>query len=198
MNFLGHAYIARNHPDLIAGNFAGDSYKGKIENFDLPNNIIQGIRLHRYIDDFTDRSDFILEAGHIFLDHGIKKIAYIATDLFVDHYLAREWIKYSSKDYEMFVDAVYKYTDKYLDLLKPDFQGMFANLKEYGWFFDYPTEDGMRLILKQFSNRIRFENELPRCMDIYLNHQSHFDHLFSSFLIDIKQESVEFIEDLLS
>lgn len=196
MNFLGHAYIARNHPELIAGNFAGDSYKGRLDNFDLPKNIIDGVKLHRYIDDNTDHSVLILEAGHIFQDNGIKKIAYIATDLLLDHYLAREWIKFSSKDYELFIQAVYKFTEKYLDLLKPDFQGLFANLKEYGWFFDYPTENGMRLILEQFSNRIRFQNELPRCMDIYLEHQAQFDHLFSTFLIDINMRSVEFIEQL--
>lgn len=196
MNFLGHAYIARNHPELIAGNFAGDSYKGNLDNFDLPKHIIDGIRLHRYIDDTTDHSIIILEAGHIFQANGIKKITYIATDLLLDHFLAREWMKFSSKDYELFIQAVYKFTEKYLDLLKPDFQGLYANLKEYGWFFDYPTEQGMRLILEQFSNRIRFQNDLTRCMDIYLENQAQFDHLFATFLIDIKLSSVEFIEQL--
>ena len=196
MNYLGHAYIARNHPELIAGNFAGDSYKGKLDNFDLPKNIIDGIKLHRYIDDFTDHSDIIIEAGHIFQDNGIARISYIATDLLLDHYLAREWLDYASKDYVEFVEAVYMHTEKHLKVLMPDFQGLYANLKEYGWFFDYPTEKGMRLILEQFSNRIRFQNELPRCMDIYKEHQGHFDHLFSTFLMDINQNSVEFIEQL--
>ena len=196
MNFLGHAYIARNHPNLIAGNFAGDSYKGKLDNFDLPKNIIQGIKLHRFIDDYTDHSETILTAGHIFHAEGIKKIAYIATDLLLDHYLAREWVNFSSKDYAEFIDEVYKNTERFLPQLMPDFQGLYANLKEYEWFFDYPSEDGMRLILKQFSHRIRFENELPRCMDIYLAQQSTFDELFSNFLIDISERSVEFIDEL--
>lgn len=194
MNFLGHAYIARNHPELIAGNFAGDSYKGSLENFDLPKHIIDGVRLHRFIDDFTDRSALIIEAGHLFQDNGINKISYIATDLFLDHFLAREWSEFSSKDYKQFVDNVYLHTDKYLTLLKPDFQGMYANLKEYGWLFDYTSKTGMELILQQFSNRIRFENDLPDCMAVYMKNQTHFDDLFYSFLIEIKRFSVEFIE----
>ena len=196
MNFLGHAYIARNHPELIAGNFAGDSYKGHLENFDLPKNILDGIKLHRYIDDTTDHSEIIIKAGHILQDHGIKKIAYIATDIIMDHYLSREWVKYSSKDYKLFVDRVYEHTDKDLPLLATEFQQMYSALKQYGWLFDYPTEGGIRKILGQFSHRIRFENELPRCMDIYKKEQKTFDELFSSFLVEIKRSSVEFIEAL--
>lgn len=196
MNFLGHAYVARNHPELIAGNFAGDSFKGKLENFDLPKNIIDGVKLHRYIDDTTDHSEIILGAGHIFQEAGIKKISYIATDIIMDHYLAREWVKFSSKDYDTFVHKVYEHTDKYLDQLPADFNWMYQNLKNYGWFYDYPSVEGMRKILTQFSRRIPFENDLPRCMDLYLEHQEAFDTAFSNFLIEIKQSSVEFIEAL--
>ncbi|MBD3637265.1 MAG: DUF479 domain-containing protein [Crocinitomicaceae bacterium] len=196
MNFLGHAYIARNHPELIAGNFAGDSYKGNLDNFDLPKNIIDGIRLHRYIDDFTDHSDLILKAGHIFRLQGIQKIVYIGTDIIMDHYLAREWNVYSSKDYDLFVQRVYQHTDKYLEHLAPEFQGLYTSLKKYKWLYDYPTESGIRKILTQFSQRLRFDNELIRCMDVYLENQVELDHIFSTFLIEIKHASVEFIEKL--
>lgn len=194
MNFLGHAYIARNHPELIAGNFAGDSYKGKLDNFDLPDHIIHGIKLHRYIDDFTDHSEKILTAGHIFQEAGIKRIAFIATDIIMDHFLAREWVRFSSKDYDDFVQAIYTHTDKYLEILDPEFQSLYKNLKLFGWLFDYPTESGIRKILRQFSNRIPFDNELERCLDIYLENKLSFDKHFASFLVEIKEDSVEFIK----
>jgi acyl carrier protein phosphodiesterase len=196
LNFLGHAYIARNHPALIAGNFGGDSYKGSLDKFDLPKHIIDGVKLHRFIDNYTDQSQTILDAGHFLQSKGINKIAFIATDILLDHFLAREWINFSSKDYDTFIQEVYLHTEKYLDLLMPDFQGLYANLKEYGWLYDYPSEEGMRMILTQFSNRIRFENDLSECMDIYLKNQSLFDQLFLDFLIDIKQASGEFIAAL--
>ncbi|MCB9222839.1 MAG: ACP phosphodiesterase [Crocinitomicaceae bacterium] len=196
MNFLGHAYIARNHPELIAGNFAGDGYKGNLDQFDLPKNIIDGIKLHRFIDDFTDHSEQILNAGHIFHDNGIHKIAYIGTDIIMDHFLAREWVRFSTKDYDHFIQAIYLHTDKHLDLLDDRFQSMYKNLKLFGWFFDYPTEHGIRKILTQFSNRIGFENDLVKCLDVYLSHKLTFDKLFASFLVEINEKSVEFIQEL--
>jgi acyl carrier protein phosphodiesterase len=114
----------------------------------------------------------------------------------MDHYLAREWVKYSTKDYDQFVQGVYQYTDKEIDILDTEFQFLYKNLKLFGWFFDYPTEHGIRKILTQFSKRIRFENDLANCMDIYLNNQEDFDALFASFLVDIKDKSVEFISKL--
>jgi acyl carrier protein phosphodiesterase len=196
LNFLGHAYIARNNPQLIAGNFAGDSYKGNLDNLDLPEHIVKGIKLHRYIDDFTDHSEKILSAGHLFQEEGIRRISFIATDIIMDHFLAREWVNFSSKDYDQFIDKVYHYTDEYIELLDPEFQGLYKNLKLFGWFFDYPSVGGIRKILSQFSNRIPFENELVRCLDIYIEKQAEFDQLFASFLIDIKEDSVEFINRL--
>ncbi|UKN01839.1 ACP phosphodiesterase [Paracrocinitomix mangrovi] len=196
MNFLGHAYIARNNPELIAGNFAGDAYKGNLEHFDLPKNIINGVKLHRFIDDYTDHSPYILEAGHIFQSKGIKKITYIATDIIMDHFLAREWNSYSKKDFNIFIDQVYQKTDQYLTDLDPGFIRMYNNLKHYGWFFDYSTEEGIRKILWQFSKRINFENDLPKCMDIYVENKGQFDELFGTFILDIKEQSRQFIEGL--
>ena len=103
MNFLGHAYLARNNPELIAGNFAGDGYKGNLDNFDfLPSNILNGVRLHRKIDDITDTNSDIKSAGKIFQENGVSKVAFIATDILLDYYLSSRWGSYHKSDYEVF------------------------------------------------------------------------------------------------
>lgn len=196
MNFLGHAYIARNHTHLIAGNFAGDSYKGNLDNFDLPKNIIDGVKLHRFIDSYTDQSAHIIEASHLFQAAGISKITYIGIDILLDHFLAREWKHYSTKEYSDFVDIIYQHTDNELALLDQEFRGMYSALKTYGWLFDYSKSEGIRKILNQFSNRVGFDNDLQKCLDVYLKFQTQFDELFRAFLIDINRESVEFIRNL--
>jgi len=67
MNFLGHSMISleidekidRNRKTLY-GNFAGDFYKGKIESIDLPDNLKEGLILHRIIDGVSDRNENFL------------------------------------------------------------------------------------------------------------------------------------------
>ena len=197
MNFLGHAYIARNHPHLIAGNFGGDSYKGNLEKFNhLPKNILDGIKLHRFIDNFTDHSEHILKAGKYLQEKGIKKIAFIATDILVDYYLAGNWSKFSGQTYDEFLEFVYHHTDKDIDHLDDEFDLLFYRLKKYGWMKDYESEKGMRKIFKQFSKRIGFENDLKKCFELYLNEHKTFDEHFHNFLVEIEAASIEFISAL--
>ena len=198
MNFLGHAYIARNHPNLIAGNFAGDSYKGKIENFsNLPEDILNGIRLHRFIDDFTDSSKNVIEVCRIFQREGVQKIGFIASDILLDHHLSREWSSYSDHNYQEFVDFVYENTDAQLNELHPEFQWMYSKLKQYGWLFDYPSIPGISKIMELFSRRIGFENDLLKTVDIYQTRQTEIDQLFHDFLIEINEASAIFLLEKL-
>jgi acyl carrier protein phosphodiesterase len=196
MNFLGHAYIARHHPHLIPGNFAGDSYKGKIENFsELPMDLLNGIRLHRFIDDFTDSSEYIISVARIFQNGGVQKVGFIASDILLDHHLSSQWPNYSKLGYKEFIQKVYTQTDPWTDELHPEFQWMYAKLKEHGWLFDYPSIQGIEKIMRQFSRRIGFENDLLKTVEIYQEKRSEIDELFMLFLDQISQSAEEYILD---
>jgi len=55
MNYLAHAYLSFNEPELLLGNMVSDYVKGK-KQFDFPKRMQAGIRLHRAIDEFTTQS----------------------------------------------------------------------------------------------------------------------------------------------
>lgn len=198
MNFVGHAYIARNHTNLIPGNFAGDSYKGNLEKFDqLPSHILNGVKLHRYIDHYTDNSPFIKAVGAIFKNGGVKKVAFIGSDIILDHFITKNWDRFSSKKFEDFVKNVYTITDQNLLYLEADFKIMYAMLKKHKWLFQYHTEEGISMILKQFSHRIGFENDLMNCMKIYQQEKTKIDGLFQDFMVAIDNDSKRFISNLI-
>lgn len=199
MNFVGHAYIARNNPELIAGNFAGDSYKGHLENFSyLPKHILNGIALHRYIDNFTDSSPLIKSVGQRFQQAGITKVAYIASDILLDHYLTKNWKHYSTDTLDQFINIIYQETDKNLMYLEEDFCFMYAKLKEFRWLYHYQTEEGIDQVLWQFSRRLSFKNDLSRCMAIYQDQKAAMDKDFKDFMTSIVENSVPYIAQLIA
>ena len=53
MNYLAHAYLSFNKPEILIGNLISDFVKGK-KKFDYSTGIQKGIALHRAIDQFTD------------------------------------------------------------------------------------------------------------------------------------------------
>jgi len=194
MNFLGHSYLCIGNEHLIAGNFAGDSYKGNLDKIShLPKHIQDGVKLHRFIDNFTDQSKYIIEAAHLFQANGIAKVAYIACDILLDHYLAKNWNVYSEIEYKKFIQTIYTKTDKNLIYLENDFCFLYEKMKEYKWFLDYPNEKGIETILCQFSKRLRFQNDLDKCMTVFITNKNKFESLFKTFLSEINDSSRHFI-----
>jgi acyl carrier protein phosphodiesterase len=65
MNYLAHAYLSFNRPGILVGNMISDFVKGK-KKYDYPEEIQEGIAVHREIDRFTDVNPVTKEAKQIF------------------------------------------------------------------------------------------------------------------------------------
>lgn len=194
MNFLGHCYLCQNNLNLITGNLGGDFYKGNLKKFnDLPEHILDGVKLHRFIDNYTDQSDQIRSVASIFKNEGISKVSFIACDILLDHYLSKNWNQFSKTGYIEFIRAIYSDVEKNQSHMTDDFRFLFNKMQQYGWFYEYPTIEGIALILRQFSSRLGFNNSLPDSIQVYLNNQKTIDSYFESFVIDIKNASNQFI-----
>ena len=97
MNFLGHSMISweidekiDKKKETLYGNFAGDFYKGKIERINLPDNLQEGLVLHRIIDGISDRNEnFLNELLHEKFHH----FKGIVSDMFIDHFLSKNFYR---------------------------------------------------------------------------------------------------------
>lgn len=197
MNFLGHAYLARKNPTLIGGNFAGDFFKGNLKNFNLNPEIMHGVELHRKIDSYTDANENIKKAGKILQAFGVNKIAFIATDILVDHYLSSNWNLFHDQEYEEFLSYVYHHTDAQLSLLPDEFSWLYNRLKKQKWMHQYNSLDGIQEIMRQFSHRIPFENDLQKSFIIYRDEAyDEMNQYFHQFIIDIDVEIQQFILEM--
>jgi len=76
--------------ETLYGNFAGDFYKGKIERINLPDNLKEGLVLHRIIDGISDRNEnFLNELLHEKFHH----FKGIVSDMFIDHFLSKNFYR---------------------------------------------------------------------------------------------------------
>lgn len=95
MNFLGHSMISieideKTDRKTLYGNFTGDFYKGTLEKINLPDELKEGIVLHRMIDDISDRENNFL-SDLLKKKFGIFKG--IVSDMFVDHFLSKNFYR---------------------------------------------------------------------------------------------------------
>ena len=93
MNYLAHMVIGEwvglNDAGAL-GNFIGDAVKGRDVEGTWGEEVGRGIRLHRSIDDVSDRCEASVEARGILRGH-CGKWSGVVWDVLVDHVLAQEF-----------------------------------------------------------------------------------------------------------
>lgn len=123
MNFLGHALISLTLDEAqqrhtLYGNFAGDFYKGPLADLALPAALREGVRLHRIIDRLSDRADNPL---YPLLD-GFGRYKGIVADMFIDHFLCREFQQLFRQDLHIVATDILHRVARY----RPHFPDAFA------------------------------------------------------------------------
>ena len=130
MNFLAHSLISleideKENKKTLYANFAGDFYKGLVETIELPDELKEGIVLHRIIDKISDRNENFLNE---LLTEKFGIFKGIVSDMYIDHFLSKNFdslfndnlnnienkILYNIKVYEKFFPDNFKRTFQWL------------------------------------------------------------------------------------
>ena len=136
MNFLAHAWLSFNDPQLLVGNMISDFVKGK-KQFDYLPGIQKGIQLHRAIDEFTDTHAATRKLREFFRPH-YRLYSGAFADVTYDYFLANDTHEFVSvDDLKNFSSTVYTRLDEYLHLLPAGFQKLFPYMKAQDWLYHY-------------------------------------------------------------
>ena len=164
MNYLAHSYLSYQKPDLIIGNFIADSIQGN--RFDgLTNGIIEGIRLHRKIDTFTDTHPVYLTSKHRF-SKDFDKYSGVLMDIIYDHYLAKNFEQYSPLSLQQHADGIYEILKNNHAILPEHAKRFYSYMTERNVLYHYSTIEGIKTVLTHLSGRIRNRFELQLAIPI--------------------------------
>jgi acyl carrier protein phosphodiesterase len=137
MNYLAHACLSFNDPEILVGNMISDFVKGK-KKFDFPLRIQAGITLHRIIDGFTDEHPATKEAKEFFRPHyRLYSGAFI--DVAYDHFLATDITEFTNSSLLGFSEQVYSVLEENKQWLPDRFAGMFPHMRSQNWLYNYRT-----------------------------------------------------------
>lgn len=106
MNYLAHCCLVPNTPETLAGSILGDVIHGP-SLIHLPPAIARAVRLHRWVDKWTDEHPENLAARQRFLPP-LRRFAGIIVDMAYDHFLAREFQRWEGKPLAPFAAEVYQ------------------------------------------------------------------------------------------
>ena len=184
MNYLAHAYLSFNDPEILVGNLISDFVKGK-KKFDYPPVIQQGIMLHRAIDTFTDEHAVTKEAKEFFRPH-YRLYSGAFVDVVYDHFLATDENEFTENSLFDFTQQVYSVLENYQQWFPERFAIMFPYMKKQNWLFNYRTLPGIEKSLGGVVRRAAYLTESDTAAYLFEKHYQPLQQCYRQFWQDVK------------
>lgn len=194
MNFLAHIYLSDNNDFIKIGNFMADGIRGS-DYLNYPSEIKKGILLHRYIDTFTDANLTFRISKHR-LHERYGHYSGVIVDILYDHFLAKNWIKYSDESLTSFVARFYKSLEDNFELLNPKIQRILPIMIEHNWLESYATISGISRILFQMDSRTKFKSKMQFAVEELEEFYSDFENEFTLFFEELRNHVEEKLVEL--
>lgn len=189
MNFLAHIYLSGNNDLLKIGNFMADGIRGN-SYLQYPTDVKNGIILHRSIDFFTDSHPIYRQSKHR-LHEKYKHYSGVIMDIVYDHYLAKNWSKYSNEKLEDYVDNFYKLLEDNFDVLTEKVQKILPTMKAQNWLLSYASLSGLEMILFNMDYRTKHRAHMQEAIIEVTEFYNNFEEEFTLFFIELENHCKE-------
>lgn len=173
----------------MIGNFIADVVKG--HHYGHFNKGIQtGILIHRAIDSYTDAHPIVRKSKRR-LHERYRHYDGVIIDILYDHFLAKNWSKYSEIPLDIYANSVYELLRENHAILPDKIQQFFPYMVGQNWLYKYRTIPGISDILRGMNNRTKGLSKMDLASEDLLKHYEEFDEDFQVFFEDIKNYLAE-------
>ena len=192
MNYLAHAYLSFGRPGLLVGNMISDYVKGK-KKYDYPEQIQQGIAVHREIDRFTD-SHLATKAAKEVFRSAYRLYAGSLMDVIYDHFLALDENEFTDESLKAFTINTYAMLDQFTDHFPEKFSRMYPYMKAQNWLYNYRYRQGVEKSLAGVVRRAKYLEESDTAFQLFNEHYDRLKNLYQLFFPELKNMTVNFLK----
>lgn len=183
MNWLAHVFLSEPGTGFQLGNLLADVVRGP-QRESMSAEFIRGAACHKAIDAFTDAHPVVKRSrARVGSEH--RRFSGVLVDVFYDHYLARDWQRYSSTTLETYTAAFYAGARPHLGELPPDARAMLERIISRDLLGSYVRVDGVEHALRRIStylnSRWKKQFALDRGVDDLRAHDGAFAADFAEF-----------------
>jgi acyl carrier protein phosphodiesterase len=197
MNYLAHAFLSFNQPNILVGNMISDYVKGKTQ-YNYPPQILQGIKLHRAIDEFTDNHSVTKELKQFFKPQ-YRLYAGAFVDVVYDYFLANDKAQFTNdNDLLNFTKTTYAILEKNKQYFPVKFLNMFPNMVQHNWLYNYQHCWGIQKSFGGVVRRSAYLTESDIAYDIFLTNLNALQLGYTTFFPELKTFTLNQLQLLLN
>jgi acyl carrier protein phosphodiesterase len=185
MNYLAHAHLSFNNPEIVVGNMISDFVKGK-KRFEFSEPIQKGIMLHRSIDMFTDEHAVTKKAKQVFKPVvGLYAGAFM--DVVYDHFLALDANEFPNETLLNFSLSVYATLDQNRSVFPEKFGRVFYYMQQENWLYSYGTLSRIEKSFRGLLYRAKYLTEDIAVFDCFQNNYTYLRECYNIFFPEVKK-----------
>ncbi|WP_299822086.1 ACP phosphodiesterase [uncultured Pontibacter sp.] len=189
MNFLAHAFLSGDNPELLLGNFIADTVKGKQATLYAPE-VAKGIKLHRLIDSYTDNHEIVAETKAR-LRPQYRKFAPVIADMYYDHFLASRFETYAQEPLRAYTKKVYAIVNVHYNLLPERMKYTLTHMMQHNWLLGYAELEGIGRALTGMSRRAAFASGMETAVYELEQNYTLYGAEFDAFFPELMQYVAE-------
>jgi len=194
VNFLAHIYLSGDNDLIKIGNFMADGIRGKDFTY-FPPDVQKGILLHRAIDTFTDAHP-LFRQGTKRLHEKYHHYAGVVMDVFYDHFLAKNWHRYSTEKLEDYAERFYRTLEDHYQLLTERAKQVLPFMKADNWLVRYASIEGIAKTLSNMDRRTGNESGIAGAPIELLQYYNTFEVEFSDFFKELYEMASQKLSEL--
>lgn len=184
MNWLAHAFLSKPNIAFRVGNILPDLVSiTELKKYPLA--IQEGIRCHQVIDIFTDAHPIVKNSLNR-LPANYKRYGGILTDVFYDHFLAKNWGDYSSIDLNSFTQDFLADLQLIEQDIPKEILTIFHRILKNNIFESYREISGVKLTLQRIDYRLRKPANLGDAIHALEDNYDEYEKEFSVFFDELK------------
>ena len=185
MNYLAHAYLSFNIPEILVGNMISDFVKGK-KQFDYPLNIQKGIQIHRAIDAFTD-AHAITKLTKQYLYPAVGTYAGAFIDVAYDHFLANDNLAFkSADDLQQFATSTCGVLNGFSGVLPERFAKILPYMQQQNWLYNYQYLWGIKNSFEGVTKRAKYLESSDNCFKLFEENYTSIQECYQLFFPELK------------
>jgi acyl carrier protein phosphodiesterase len=169
----------------MVGNFIADSVKGS-EASGFSVGVQEGIRLHRFIDTYTDNHAVTLKTKER-LRERYGKYSPVVADIFYDHFLAVHWEEYADLSLRAYADQSYKFLETHYGIFPERSKQFFNYMVKYDILFAYSKIEGIEKVMHGMSRRARFTSGMETSAEELVRGYEDYRSEFKAFFPELQK-----------
>lgn len=139
-----------------------------------------GIRQHRQIDAFTDAHPVVRQSIQR-LGPEFRRFGGILMDVFYDHFLSRDWARFSNLPLPAFTAQVYASFDAHWTEIPEEAHPPLRGMRQYDWLCSYGDMDSLAITFKRISRRFRRPVDLSLALPAFEKAYTDIERDFAEF-----------------